>query len=84
MSKFKPPPIPAGASYADPRVRERMAAWIKEFHYEQVATIGGSELLEVYYQALNNWVLNPTTNSHDIELLIDEICHTARLEDSDS
>lgn len=84
MSKFKPPPIPAGASYADPRVRERMAAWIKEFHYEQVTAMGGSELLQVYYQALNNWVLNPTTNSHDIELLIDEICHTARLEDSDT
>lgn len=83
MSNFKPPPIPADASYDDPRVREKMAAWMREFHQDQVAAIGCNELLRVYCQALNNWVLNPTTNSHDIELLVDEICHTARLEDSD-
>ncbi|WP_375433803.1 hypothetical protein [uncultured Hymenobacter sp.] len=83
MSKFTPPSIPPGASYADPRVREKMAAWIKEFHHDQIATIGSSEMLRVYCQALNNWVLNPTTEPHDIEILIDEICHAARLENLD-
>ncbi len=83
MSKFKLPPIPSGASYADPRVREKMAAWMKEFHEEQIVAVGSTELLRIYCQALNNWVLNPTTEAHDIELLVDEICHTARLEESD-
>ncbi|UOG74531.1 hypothetical protein MTX78_20730 [Hymenobacter tibetensis] len=83
MSQFKLPPIPSGTSYADPRVREKMAAWMKEFHEEQLTAVGSSELLRIYCQALNNWVLNPTTESHDIELLVDEICHTARLEDSE-
>ena len=80
MSKFRPLPISPGSSLADPRVREGMAVWMKEFHREQVATIGSAELLRVYCQALNNWVLNPTTDAHHIETLIDEICHTARLE----
>ncbi len=40
-------------------------------------------MLRVYCQALNNWVLNPTTEPHDIEILIDEICHAARLENLD-
>lgn len=57
---------------------------MKEFHHEQITAIGSNEMLRVYCQALNNWVLNPTTESHDIELLIDEICHTARLEGSDN
>jgi len=84
MSKFRPLPLSPGDSLADPRVREKMAAWLKDFHQEQVAAIGSTEMLRVYCQALNNWVLNPTTEAHHIEVLVDEICHTARLEDLDS
>ncbi|MBC8083702.1 MAG: hypothetical protein H7Z21_10865 [Hymenobacter sp.] len=83
MSKLRPLPIPPGTSLADPRVREKIAAWMKEFHRDQVQTLGSAEMLQVYCQALNSWVLNPTTDAHHIETLIDEICHTARLESLD-
>jgi len=83
VSKFKPFPVLPGTSFADPRVREKIAAWMKEFHREQVGAMGSAEMLRVYCQALNNWVLNPTIDAHHIEMLVDEIFHTARLEDRD-
>lgn len=84
MSKFRPLPLSPGVSLADPRVREQVATWMKEFHREQVEVMGSAEMLRVYCQALNNWMLNPTTDAHHIETLVDEICHTAQLEDLDS
>ncbi|MBO0356928.1 hypothetical protein J0X19_03135 [Hymenobacter sp. BT186] len=84
MSKFRPLPLSPDTSLADPRVREKVATWMKDFHREQVAATGSAEMLRVYCQALNNWILNPTTDAHHIEMLVDEICHTAQLEDPDS
>jgi hypothetical protein len=81
MSKFRPLPLSPGASLANPLVREQLAAWMKDFHREQVADAGSTEMLRVYCQALHNWILNPTTDAHHIEILIDEICHTAQLDD---
>lgn len=77
------PHFPADASAADPRVREQMAAQLRQFHQAEVRAVGQAEMLKVYCRALTNWVLNPNTDPYHIERLFDEVCHVARLDSLD-
>jgi hypothetical protein len=80
MSNIDDAHFPAGSSAANPRIREEMAARMREFHVAAVRQVGSSEMLKAYCHAIGNWVLNPNTDPYHIEMLFDEICHAAQTE----
>lgn len=81
MANSSPCHFPVGASAADPRVREEMVAKLRVFHQEQAQVAGHDKLLKVYCRALSNWMLNPNTEAYHVEMLFDELCHTASQDD---
>lgn len=77
MPNATPSHFRSGVSTADPRVREEMVSNLQQFHQEQLQALGPDKMLRVYCQALSNWVLNPNTEPYQVEMLFDEVCHTA-------